>query len=201
MFTEENVAGSPLDRIEGSRRLDSLGRLIAPLARRLGSGRIGQVLHGDWMGHPLHPALTDLPIGFWTSSFLLDMAGGRRSRKAAQRLIGAGLLAVVPTAAAGAADWASIHDDGPRRVGVAHVLGNSVATLLYAWSWTSRRRGRHAMGVAVGVAAATAATVGGYLGGHLAFGSSAASEDRGSSGAAADDSDTSSQLADATSSI
>ena len=39
--------------------------------------RARSVLGGDWLGHPLHPLLTDLPIGFWTSSFVLDFAGKR----------------------------------------------------------------------------------------------------------------------------
>ena len=38
-------------------------------------------------------ALSDLPIGFWTSAFTLDLLGGRHSRRAATRLVAWGVLA------------------------------------------------------------------------------------------------------------
>jgi nitrite reductase/ring-hydroxylating ferredoxin subunit len=124
------------------------------------------LLSGVWLGHPLHPFLTDLPIGFWTSAFLLDLLGGRHSRKAATRLVAWGVLSALPTAASGAADWGDT--TGPRRrIGLVHATANSVALACYAGSWIARRRGRHARGVVLGFAGATAATVGGYLGGHL----------------------------------
>lgn len=159
-----------LSRIETDERLDAVDGSAAPYAQRLADGRLGPGLRGEWMGHSLHPALTDLPIGCWTSAWFLDILGGKRSRPAAQRLIGIGLLAVIPTALTGAADYASIKDRPKRRVGVAHMVSNSLATVLYAMSWRNRRRGRHARGVALGFVAAGVATVGGYLGGHLAFG-------------------------------
>ncbi|HEY3485242.1 MAG TPA: hypothetical protein VGK49_07650, partial [Ilumatobacteraceae bacterium] len=60
-------------------QLDALDR-PAGVGRRfvnsVAGGRVRQVLGGEWLGHPLHPALTDLPIGFWTSAFVLDMIGG-----------------------------------------------------------------------------------------------------------------------------
>lgn len=152
------------------RRFDPVVQFADRAAERVGKGARGAVLRGKWVGHNLHPMLTDLPIGCWTSAFLLDVAGGRRSRAAAQRLIGAGLLAVVPTAASGLVDWSDLDDTPRRRVGMAHALSNSTAAALYTLSWLSRRRGRHATGVLLGVAAAAAATVGGHLGGHLAFG-------------------------------
>jgi uncharacterized membrane protein len=161
-----------LVRLEHDSRLDIMIRVADPVAERLGSGVRGALLRGKWLGHALHPMLTDLPIGFWTSAFVLDVVGGRRSQPAAQKLIGIGLLSVVPTAAAGLVDWSDIDDTPRRRVGVAHAVSNSVAAALYTLSWISRRRGRHLAGVLLGVAAGTAATVGGHLGGHLVFGSS-----------------------------
>ena len=29
-------------------------------------------LHGTWLGHPLHPVMTDIPLGAWTATLLLD---------------------------------------------------------------------------------------------------------------------------------
>src|SRR3954447_12122372 len=53
-------------------------------------------LGGDWLGHPLHPMLTDLPIGFWTGSFLLDIFGGRKSRRASAAFVGLGVASAAP---------------------------------------------------------------------------------------------------------
>jgi nitrite reductase/ring-hydroxylating ferredoxin subunit/uncharacterized membrane protein len=124
------------------------------------------VLSGTWLGHPLHPLLTDLPIGFWTSAFTLDLVGGRSTRRAATQLVGWGVVAAVPTALSGAADWGDTTGVS-RRIGLVHAAANTTALACYAASLWSRVRGRHTRGVALGLLGATAATVGGYLGGHL----------------------------------
>jgi shikimate kinase len=39
-------------------------------------GRAGtwldNLLNGTWLGHPLHPVLTDVPVGAWTVGLLLN---------------------------------------------------------------------------------------------------------------------------------
>jgi nitrite reductase/ring-hydroxylating ferredoxin subunit len=112
--------------------------------------------------------LTDLPIGFWTSAFVLDLVGGKRSRAASKRLIGIGVLSALPTAASGLSDWSDTIGD-ERRIGTAHAVANSAALVLYSWSWLARRQGRRGKGLILGYLGATAATAGGYLGGHLVF--------------------------------
>jgi nitrite reductase/ring-hydroxylating ferredoxin subunit/uncharacterized membrane protein len=129
---------------------------------------VSSILSGTWIGHPLHPILTDLPIGSWTSAFVLDLVGGRRSRKAAQSLVGLGILAAVPTALTGLADWADT-GGATRRVGTFHALTNSVGLGCYVLSWRARRRGHHYRGVAWAMAGATAATAAASLGGHLVY--------------------------------
>jgi hypothetical protein len=165
--------------IAGDQRLD---RFVDPLSRFadrvLARDDVRGALAGDWLGHPLHPALTDLPIGFWTSAFALDL-GGNRCRRAADLMVAAGLLSVLPTAATGIADWRH-RDRGGRRLGVVHAAGNVVASALYALSLGHRMRGHRLRGVGFGVAGASAATAAAYLGGHLAFG------DTGSGTASAD---------------
>jgi len=157
------------DRLAGAEVLDTVGKPVATwVTGRLGTGVAKDVLSGTWMGHPLHPMLTDLPIGFWTSAFALDLVGGKRSAKAAQRLVALGVLSALPTAAAGLSDWSdTIGDD--RRLGTAHALGNTVALAFYVLSWRARRRGHRARGILLGFVGAGAASVGGYLGGHLVF--------------------------------
>lgn len=158
-----------LDRLERSAALDPPARLISGVWDRvLPNGRVRDLLHGTWLGHPLHPALTDVPIGCWTCAGLLDAVGGNES--AAQTLVGAGVLGAVPTIVSGAADYVAIGAfDKPKRVGVAHVAANATATVLYTWSWLARRRGDHRRGVWLGAAGAACATAGGMLGGHLAY--------------------------------
>jgi hypothetical protein len=131
---------------------------------------LAAMLRGEWLGHPLHPVLTDLPIGFWTSAWVLDFLPGQRA--AAQKLVGLGLLSAVPTALAGVADANTVGREKDRTV-TRHAIANATATTLYALSWWQRRRGHHWRGVVVGQFAAAAATVGGYLGGELVFGGGA----------------------------
>jgi nitrite reductase/ring-hydroxylating ferredoxin subunit/uncharacterized membrane protein len=134
-------------------------------------GPVKDTLSGTPLGHALHPLLTDLPIGTWTSAALLDLVGGRPARPASRRLIAAGLLAAVPTAASGLNDWADTTpaDDGVRRIGAVHAVANVAALGLHAASLAARRRGRHRHGVALGFAGIGALTVGGHLGGHLSY--------------------------------
>jgi uncharacterized membrane protein len=168
----ERAIGAPLiEWLERQPRWEPVAGVADRLAERITSGARGPILRGEWLGHPLHPMLTDLPIGCWTSAMVLDLFAGRRSRPAAKMLVGAGVLSTLPTIAAGLADYTGL-DGGARRVAVAHATGNAVATALYALSWRSRRRQHHLRGVALGLAGGTVASVAGYLGGHLAFAAS-----------------------------
>ncbi len=147
--------------------LDAPARTLADFSSRQ-RGPIADLVRGKPLGHPLHPALTDLPIGFWTSSLLLDIIGGRRFATASRALVGVGVISAVPTVVAGLADLPTL-SARKRRVAVVHAVSNAVATLLYVKSWALRRRHR-IVGVGFGLVAATTATFGGYLGGWLAFG-------------------------------
>ncbi|MGI8612433.1 MAG: DUF2231 domain-containing protein [Nocardioidaceae bacterium] len=154
-------------RLEDNTAIDQLSALLAPAAGALlASKRRADLLHGSWLGHALHPLLTDLPIGSWTSAMLLDVAGGRQSRPAAQRLVGAGLLAALPTMATGLAEWGDT-TGGDRRVGAVHAVANSAALGLYAGSFLARRRGQHLRGALLALIGGGALAAGGYLGGHL----------------------------------
>lgn len=143
--------------------VDTLGRLTAPFGRQAARAALG----GDWMGHALHPSLTDLPLGLWTATTVLDLFGGSAARPAAQRLLGIGLLSAAPTAASGWVEWHRT-ERPVRRVGVVHAALNVTAIALYTSSWTARRRDRHGVGTALALAGAGAAAAAGYLGGHLA---------------------------------
>jgi nitrite reductase/ring-hydroxylating ferredoxin subunit/uncharacterized membrane protein len=134
-------------------------------------GPVKDALSGTWLGHALHPLLTDVPVGTWTSATLLDLFGGKAGRPASQRLIGVGLLAAAPTAWTGWSDWADSEpaDDAVRRIGIVHAIANGTAAALYGASLVARRRGAHTTGVLLGLAGAGAVGAGGWLGGDLAY--------------------------------
>ena len=93
-------------RLEDATVLDRPVRALEPKVRALfGTGTRGSVLRGEWLGHAVHPLLTDVVLGTWTSATVLDLVGGPDSSTAARRLIGTGLLAVGPTAWTGWAEW------------------------------------------------------------------------------------------------
>jgi uncharacterized membrane protein len=155
------------ERIEGASALDAPAAVIQRLADvLLADPQRRQLLHGTWLGHAVHPILTDLPIGFWTSTTVLDLIGGKKSRPAATRLLGLGLAAAVPTALTGWAEW-GVAEQREQRVGLVHAGANVAALSLYAASFAARRKGAHRRGVVLGLAGSAAATVGGYLGGHM----------------------------------
>lgn len=140
--------------------------LERPVRSAFGTGARGSVLRGEWLGHAVHPILTDLVTGAWTSATVLDFFGGRDSSAAAQRLVGTGLLAVGPTAWTGWAEWSEA-GSREKRVGLVHAVTNAVAISAYAASWVARRQGRHSAGVRLALAGASVSAVGAYLGGHL----------------------------------
>ena len=86
-------------RLEEATALDRPVRALeSSIKAYFGSGTRGSVLRGEWLGHAIHPLLTDVVLGTWTSASLLDLFGGPDSPVPAQRLVGAGLLAAGPTA-------------------------------------------------------------------------------------------------------
>lgn len=161
-----------------SERIGALGALDGPahaidglLCKLLPPGPVKNALSGSWLGHALHPLLTDVPVGTWTSATLLDLLGGEAGRPAARRLIGIGLLAAAPTAWTGWSDWSDgqAGNDHQRRIGLVHAIANGTAATLYGASLLARRRGAHTAGVLLGVAGAGAVGAAGWLGGDLVF--------------------------------
>ena len=160
----------PARLIAGLDKLDPIASKLGKLARDATKPkRLKEVISGTWLGHPLHPVLTDVTVGTLTSALLLDWLGGEDSRPAARRLIGLGLLSATPVVASGASDWADteVADESVRRIGLVHATSNALATTLFAASYAARRGGGD--GRLLALVGGAALTAGGYLGGHMSF--------------------------------
>lgn len=159
--------------VAASAALDGPASAFAKKVRAItpSGGGIKDVASGVFLGHVVHPVMTDLPIGAWTSATMLDLVGGKSSRPAAQKLVGIGLAAAAPTAMTGWIDWADTEpgNDTVRRLGMVHAVANVSAALMYGLSLAARRRGAHKTGVLFGLAGAGAMGAGGWLGGDLVF--------------------------------
>jgi nitrite reductase/ring-hydroxylating ferredoxin subunit/uncharacterized membrane protein len=158
-------------RIESAAVLDVPAKAAGRALRSVLTGRAKAVLSGTWLGHAVHPMLTDVVIGSFTGASALDLLRGRGSGPASERLIMLGIAAYAPTALTGLNDWSDSEavDDAVRRAGIVHAGSNAVALSLYTASLVSRRRGARGAGVALGAAGASVLMVGGYLGGHLSM--------------------------------
>ena len=153
--------------IEGSDLVAKASRLLDQATSSVQPGP-DSPLRDDRLGHSWHPTLSDLPLGSWTSASLLDLLGGRESRRGATVLVGIGLASAVPTALTGFADWTTL-DERQRRIGLVHALGNDVALLLFTRSLVARARGDHGRGVRLALLGNAFTAGAGYLGGYLAL--------------------------------
>jgi uncharacterized membrane protein len=168
-----------VSELEENRSLDPAVERLRPWADTIARGRRGDWLRGEWLGHSLHPLATDFPMGLWAGAGLLDLLGGRRSRTAAQRLVGLGLLFVPVTAASGWTEFSDLEDPRLQRVGAVHAIGNSAVAVLYFMSWRARHKHHHIRGVLLGMLGGSLAWGTGYLGGHMSFARSAGQGSRG----------------------
>jgi nitrite reductase/ring-hydroxylating ferredoxin subunit len=127
---------------------------------------VKDLLHGTWLGHPLHPVLAQVPVGTWLSAGVLDAIPP--ARPAAALLIGTGVAVAVPTALSGAADW-SEQDDAVRRLGAVHAVANSVALGLYVGSLVARAKGNGTLGRVLAYSGLGLAGGSAAIGGHMAY--------------------------------
>jgi nitrite reductase/ring-hydroxylating ferredoxin subunit/uncharacterized membrane protein len=165
--------GAALNRlIEALERQQSLDAISAPVASLVQaatrSDTVKNLLSGPWLGHQLHPVMTDLPIGFWTSALVLDVAGGEASEKAADILVAMGNLSAVGAAASGLADWSDLYG-GPQRSGLVHAATNAAALSLFSLSSLARMAGNRGAGRALAVAGWGTVSAAAYIGGHLVY--------------------------------
>jgi nitrite reductase/ring-hydroxylating ferredoxin subunit len=163
-----------VDRLGWLRTLsDWLTAALGPVRERHQDNRAVELLHGGrWVGHPLHPALSDLPIGLWAGVMVLDAMdrdpAPRRGIDAAGKLSAAGILAAGATALTGLNDW-TVSNDQDRRVGLFHGLLNTAGLGLQCASLGTRVAGHRGTARALAAASLMVTAAAGYLGGHLVF--------------------------------
>ncbi|HET9493160.1 MAG TPA: DUF2231 domain-containing protein, partial [Chloroflexia bacterium] len=126
--------------VDRQKWLDEVSDAIQPVINNAFSnaGEGGRVvkdfLNGVWLGHPLHPVITDVPIGAWTMTALLDFlsaakGGDEGLDRASDVTLGAGIAAAVAAAVTGIVDWSDV-GGSHRRMGMAHALLNTGALAL-----------------------------------------------------------------------
>jgi nitrite reductase/ring-hydroxylating ferredoxin subunit/uncharacterized membrane protein len=135
--------------------------------------KVANILHGTWLGHPLHIVLTDVPLGSWTAAAVLDVleekTGSRAIGRGADNAIAVGLVGAAAAALTGLADWSKIGGGRPRRIGLVHGLVNATATACYVTSLCLRRAHSRRAGRRFAWLGLIVSSVAAYLGGHLVY--------------------------------
>lgn len=133
---------------------------------------VADALHGTWLGHPLHPVLTDITIGGWVLGGIFDAIGGITKdptiRRTADRLIEAGTIAAIPTALTGATDF-STFPDWSATPATLHGAANLINIVLYAFSIRERRRGNRGRGIVLSTVGLGLSCITAWLGGVLVY--------------------------------
>ena len=159
---------SAMRRLESAAALDGLVVGVRRVAALVPGGSVDRWLRGLPVGHALHPFLTDVPIGFWASSVVLDLRGRASEERAADALVALGLAGALPAAVTGLAEWRRLTQPDAR-TGALHAALNTVAVGLYGASLAARVGGARATGVRLSLVATAVTAASGFLGGHLAI--------------------------------
>ncbi|HEX6542746.1 MAG TPA: Rieske (2Fe-2S) protein [Ktedonobacterales bacterium] len=140
--------------------------------------RFRSLLNGTWLGHPLHPAITDIPIGAWLLAAILDIVwlvspdANAWAARGAEATILIGIIAAVGAAATGLTDWSDTYGS-ERTVGLYHAGLNTLALVLYVISLILRlgiTSGESVAAAIIGFVGLVVVLVAAYLGGDMVFG-------------------------------
>lgn len=143
-------------------------------------GRPGRALknalHGTTvLGHPLHPAVTDVPLGAWTVGVIADWLAiitHRVPMSTGDIALAIGLAAAVLAALSGYTDFHETYGQ-ERRNALLHGLTMTATFVVFALSLALRWWGSdqlHLTAVVLASVAYVLAMAGSYVGGHLTFG-------------------------------
>jgi nitrite reductase/ring-hydroxylating ferredoxin subunit/uncharacterized membrane protein len=166
LIEEQEWVGPVADSLQAGVKtaLDAFGPASQP---------IRNYLHGTWLGHALHPVLTDIPLGAWTVAAVLDIAetfGCESAASGADAAVAIGLLGALGAAKTGLADWHVLSEENkPKKVGAFHALLNISATLLYGASLILRTTKHRGLGRLLAGAGYSLVGASAYLGGILVY--------------------------------
>jgi len=134
--------------------------------------KLKDMLNGTWFGHPLHPVFTDIPLGAWSGTTLLDLAWLNNEddgiARGADLTLLLGLAGATGAAVTGVTDWSDL-DGTDRRIGLMHGLLNGGITLLYLTSFLLRLTGQRRTAITLSTTGYLTSLFSAYLGGELSF--------------------------------
>src|SRR5947209_13003182 len=158
---------------------DSLQQIIQAVvgSHRKPPRRLRSLLNGTWLGHPLHPVITDIPITAWMLTALFDIiwlispAHNTWAAYGAFVTVIVGLLGALGAIVTGLTDWSDTYGS-ERRVGLNHALYNALATILYLVSFVLRLLNGPAdsmVAAILGFVGLASVIYAAYLGGEMVF--------------------------------
>ncbi|MEO6857616.1 MAG: Rieske 2Fe-2S domain-containing protein [Solirubrobacteraceae bacterium] len=151
-----------------------LAKRLQPLIKRaVGPPQVRNALDGVWLGAPLHPAMTDIPIGSWTAALALDAAsvltGDEALAGAADRVLVVGTIAALPAAATGLNDLRDLIGQS-RQIAMVHALLNVLGLSFTSASLAYRRSGRRGLARGLSATGYLISSSAAHLGGKLGYG-------------------------------
>ena len=158
---------------------DALQHIIQVVvgAQRKPPRRLKSLLNGTWLGHPLHPLITDIPVTAWVITAVFDViwlispttfAWAARGAEVAVVL---GLLGALGAIVTGLTDWSDTYG-AERRVGLNHAIFNAIATILYLVSFVLRlpeAAGDSVLAAILGFLGLISVMYAAFLGGDMVF--------------------------------
>lgn len=161
--------------IEALPFLDRISDAVQPEVQRAveaGGTTVRNILDGTPLELPLHPALTDVPMGAWTAAIVFDgldvATGSKAMRNAADASLAMGVLGGFAAAATGLSDWRYL-SGGSRRMGAAHGLLNVAGLALSTASVVLRATGRRNAGRLAFLTGFSISGTAAHLGGELSY--------------------------------
>jgi len=158
---------------------DTLQHLIQVVvgSHRRPPRRLKTLLNGTWLGHPLHPVITDVPVTAWVITAVFDViwlispTTFAWAARGAEVTVVIGLLGALGAIVTGLTDWSDTYG-AERRVGLDHALFNATATILYLVSFILRLLAGPGDSIAaaiIGFLGLASVTYAAYLGGDMVF--------------------------------
>jgi nitrite reductase/ring-hydroxylating ferredoxin subunit/uncharacterized membrane protein len=128
-------------------------------------------LNGTWLGHALHPMLTDVVVGGFTMVLVLDLVSlifGADLATASLIVLGFAILAALGSAASGLTDFKDTAGT-ERNVAALHGWTNIAATLIYLVAFFVRLGGALVPGQVLSIIGFIVVSFGAYVGGEVVF--------------------------------